>query len=36
VRNRFYDCMQKAFNETGSLVDVIASDTISKSDFLAV
>jgi len=28
--------MQKAYNEIGSLVGVIASDTISKSDFLAV
>jgi len=36
VRNLFYYCMQKAHNETGSLVGVIASGTIIKSDFLAV
>jgi hypothetical protein len=36
VRNRFYYCVQKAYNQTGSLVGVTASDTISKSDFLAV
>lgn len=28
--------MQKVYSETGSLVGVIASDTISKSGFLAV
>jgi hypothetical protein len=36
VRNRLYYCTQKAYKETGSLVGVIATDTIIKSDFLTV
>jgi len=36
VLNRVYCGMQQAYNETGSLGGVIASDTISKSDFRAV